>query len=660
MPQLTPNYYFQPWPEGGGDSPDDESAPGLTCVPFALLQRHGALMLDPGTAATISPPDGAPESWGRPPRPTVYRARTLLIPPAVLQDNLVAITNALRSVGMAIAHPDRVRPMQILPSLARVVVLVPAGPVPVTIDAWTALQALRAHASHSDKDGDRASGDGDAGDGDAGDGDAGSRVPPLPVDAVKQISLEHLLIGSQISGSPASEGNGISGSPASEGNGLTGPGATDSYCYSGGDTRAPVAVLMPAPPRPKRHRGGPRRVVVAVLDTGVRSHPWLDISPYPWKTDPNDGFVQVDPTIQAGIKTDSAAAAGFGDQPRLPISGEWDTPVSDDPLLGELNEATGHGTFISGIVRQVAPEAQVLSIRIMHSDGIVYEGDLLVALALLAGQIAAAQSGGMTGMVDVVSLSFGYFDECAADIGYNSALWKIIHMLLELGVAVVAASGNYSTSRRFFPAAFSLQTSPLPVIAAGALNPNASRALFSDGGRWAWAWASGAAVISTFPDDINGSRMPEVRLPAHPHNATPPGLPADREAFDPDNYHGGFASWSGTSFSAPLIAAQLAAQLEANAARPGLALGGTGNQAATSRVTAALTDMIAAAPQATAPGGPPAVPGGAPAAPGGAPATPGGAAATPGGAAAAPGGAAPAVPATARRRRRWIRTSGAD
>jgi hypothetical protein len=422
---------------------------------------------------------------------------------------------------------------------------------------------------------------------------------PEPVrltrDIVRRIALEHLLIGSAITGSPSTEGNGISGSPSTEGNGLTGPGSTDSYVYSGGDTRAPVAVCLPAPRRRPAGELPCRRPVVAVLDTGVRSHPWLDVRPDPgqrYATEPG-GFVAVDWAMQDAILAASLAAAASGDQPRVPVRGPWDTPVSADPLLGELNDATGHGTFIAGIVRQAAPDARVLAIRIMHSDDVVYEGDLMNALALLAGRIAAAEAGDMAAMVDVVSLSLGYFDESAADVTFSSGLWQVIQLLLELGVAVVAAAGNYSTSRPFYPAAFSLEPGPGPVVGVGALNPDLSRALFSNGGRWVWAWAAGAAVVSTFPDDINGSRTPEVRVPPHPANGLPPGspLPADRAALDPDNYRGGFATWSGTSFAAPLLAAHLAARLLEQQAGPGLGLDEPGAAAASGRVTAALAQM---------------------------------------------------------------------
>ena len=86
-----------------------------------------------------------------------------------------------------------------------------------------------------------------------------------------------------------------------------------------------------------------------------------------------------------------------------------------DPLVGELNTDTGHGTFIAGIVRQVAPDARVLAMRIMHGDGVVYERDLLCALGLAGRARRGGRGRRPAGMVDVVSLSLGYFDESAAD-----------------------------------------------------------------------------------------------------------------------------------------------------------------------------------------------------------------------------------------------------
>jgi subtilisin family serine protease len=123
----------------------------------------------------------------------------------------------------------------------------------------------------------------------------------------------------------------------------------------------------------------------------------------------------------------------------------------------------------------------------------------------------------------------------------------------------------------------------------GALNPNGSKALFSDDGGWVDAWASGAAVVSTFPTDTNCSRSPEIRTRAHPAGEMPPAAALPRESLDPDDYSDGFAVWSGTSFSAPLLAAQIArALLEGAGARP---LNDPGEQAATDRTMAALAAM---------------------------------------------------------------------
>lgn len=601
MPQLTRNWYFGPRPATGGPGPaghDDGLAPGLTCVPAAVLERHGARVLDPATAPAI-PGSGGPGragGWASPPRPTVYRARTLLIPGDLIEDpaSFGAINAALAPVGMRVVPPgpargqafrsERARALRRLP---RIAVLVPAAEpgrpaLPVAVDAWTALQALRAAATAAHDD----------------QATAGRTV--LTREMVRRIALEHLLAGSAITGSPSTEGNGISGSPSTEGNGLAGPGSTDSYVYRGGDTRAPVTVCLPAPARRAAAECGSRRPVVAVLDTGVRAHPWLDVRPDPAAryavTEP-DGFVAVDWAIQQAIAAASEQAAAQGDCPRVPVRGPWDTPVSGNPLAGELNDATGHGSFIAGIVRQVAPDARVLAIRVMHSDDVVYEGDLLCALSLLADRVAAAGAGDMAEMADVVSLSLGYFDESPADVAYSSGLWQVIEVLLEMGVAVVAAAGNYATSRRFYPAAFALQPppGPVPLISVGALNPNGSRAMFSDGGPWVWAWAAGAAIVSTFPDDLNGSRTPELRVRPHPGAGPPPGVafPPGREALDPDNYRGGFATWSGTSFSAPLLAARIAAQLLERAADPELGLDRPGPQAARQRVDAAVTDLEA-------------------------------------------------------------------
>jgi subtilisin family serine protease len=586
--------FEEPRRDKGGAGPlADDYGPALISLPAAVLERHGARLL---SAAAAELPDSPA------PRPTVYRARTLLIPADLLRDPVIgAIRRALARVGLTLRVPEvdtgRGRPGQgraaeLLRRLPRTVVLAPAAsagdkaPVPVVVDAWVALQAVRAAAR------------------------PGQALDPA---AARRISLEHLLVSGSINGSPIWNSSGVAGSPIWNSSGVTGPGSTGSYLFSGGDARTPVALCLDPPDRGELAYCNDtygRRPVVAILDTGVRTHPWLGVTadrqaPGGYVT-AADGSVTVDEALQQAIYAESQAAASAGDRPRQLIRYPWDTPVTNDPLVGEIETDLGHGTFIAGIVRQVAPSAQVLSIRITHSDGMVYEGDLTCALGQLIAQIAAAQENGRAAGVDVLSLSLGYFSETEADQAYSSGLWAALEALLQMGVLVVAAAGNFSTRRRFYPAAFAerpAQGAAAPLISVGAYNPNGSRALFSDDGCWVKAWATGAAIISTYPTDINASREPEVEVRARsaasgPPTSGPPGVPAGgavsrrREALDPDDFTSGFTVWSGTSFSAPLLAALTCARLMTGAeADKGLHLDKAGAAAAITRVTRALASL---------------------------------------------------------------------
>jgi Subtilase family len=589
-------WYFQPRSDGGGAARDDDDdpPPGLLSLPAALLERHGARVLHPGHAAVV---DGYPR-----PRPTVYRARTLLVPDDLHQDSgfITDVNRVLGLAGMRLelttgdadadlaAGDGGQQVFEDLSRLPRPAVLVPLPDYgrPVDIDAWTALQTLRAAATvQREPTADEASPD----------------AEQLVIDKtnVDRIELEHLMIGSPITGSPVGEsGGGITGGPGN-GSDTSGPTTTSSYLFSGGDPRTPVAVLAKPPSRKRDATCASlygRRPVVAVLDTGVRTHEWLDVGVNPnggYTTSPT-GFVDWDPKIQDRIREESERAREKGDKRRQVIRNAWDAPITDNPLIGELNEAFGHGTFIAGIVRQVAPEARVLAVRVMHSDDVLYEGDIICALRHLAKRIARARPDDLVAQVDVLSLSFGYFSESAHDKVVTSGLWQAIKVLLSLGVVVVAAAGNYATSRKFYPAAFALEPVPagqVPVISVGALNPIGTKAVFSNDGHWVTAWAVGACVVSTYPVDADASRTPELRIPVNrmPSGQWPPG----REALDPNDYSAGFALWSGTSFSAPYGAALIAKSL-LKGAKPvgsGLKLDSPGTEEKRRRALAACNNL---------------------------------------------------------------------
>jgi hypothetical protein len=195
-------YRFDP---PGKTFPDhDGSGPGLEHLPQALLDRHGARVLHPSSVPVA-------EGWPTP-RSTVYRARTLLVPQNLHnQDFLAQVTLVLERVGMVlepVAAPREVTEDQDLADVPTIAVLTPIrdGRAPVVVDAWVALTALR-DATNPPKGG--RGGDGhDQDDQDTNHATAARDGGPiLKVEAVRQITLEHLLVGAMITGSPEIDGN---------------------------------------------------------------------------------------------------------------------------------------------------------------------------------------------------------------------------------------------------------------------------------------------------------------------------------------------------------------------------------------------------------------------------------------------------------------------
>jgi subtilisin family serine protease len=274
-----------------------------------------------------------------------------------------------------------------------------------------------------------------------------------------------------------------------------------------------------------------------------------------------DSIVDRDPTVNGSL------LIGLPDGP---YNSEVHGSVND-PLEGILDSDAGHGTFIAGLIRQTCPDARILAARVMHGDGAVQEVDLLRALnRLVFRQALALRRQDASAFVDVLSLSLGYYHELPADKAMDHKLIAPLSELGRLGVAVVAAAGNDSTSRHFYPAGFAphplsqlpAQYAALPVLSVGALNPDRRFvALFSNDGDWVLCERPGAALISTMPVALNGSLGPiaDVLLANGERRST----------IDPDDFRGGFATWSGTSFAAPVLAGEIAQYLyRANALDP--------------------------------------------------------------------------------------------
>jgi len=476
-------------------------------------------------AKVLRPQDAVPAADGEPVESTAYRHDTLLVFGRDWDSTLHGrkfgdfVTESLRRIGIEVVPPlvfhgeSEVGQLLHLADqhlefgLPRQLFLRPIADVPPTLplDAWRALQHVRYAAGRADANSQH-------------DTSGWFR------ERADRIALEHVLW------SALARGDGeIFGLPGTEGHG----GGGGDLLSDNDPGRVPVRVLVGPPPRSATAPA--RRPVVAVLDTPVGPHDWLPMRhPAAVATD----YV-VDESLMSFVPTAGVAGGRV---------------VA--PLVGSLDSHAGHGTYIAGIIRQVAPDATVLSIPIMHNDGLVDEMSLQLALGLVLGRVVAAQDrGAKDSFVDVVLLSLGYY---SATPHLRPLLWCILNALTCRGVAIVASAGNDATARKCYPAAWATDKrwgGPLAICSVGALNPNGTRAIFSNqtddraGPDWVTAWEPGVAIVSTFPK-MRGSRSAALQNTDY-----------GRESFDPDDFSHGFGLWRGTSFAAAVKAAKLARSL---------------------------------------------------------------------------------------------------
>ncbi len=186
---------------------------------------------------------------------------------------------------------------------------------------------------------------------------------------------------------------------------------------------------------------------------------------------------------------------------------------------GYLDPVAGHGTFIAGLIRRVAPEVAVGVVQALSSFG---DGDEMEVCC----QISDLCSSDIP--PHIISLSFsGYTLE------KPNMLKNALKKAQKKGIVVVASAGNDGIDREAYPAAFP------GVIAVAALGPEGPAA-FSNHGDWVDACAPGVDLTSFF-----FSQDGDV----------------EREyGYDEDSFKG-WASWSGTSFAAPNVAGAIARRM---------------------------------------------------------------------------------------------------
>jgi len=247
--------------------------------------------------------------------------------------------------------------------------------------------------------------------------------------------------------------------------------------------------------------------IVAVIDTGVDpNHPVL----YPILLQGYD-FMRNQPGASEWLDV-SGMQSGYtdaGTQNQQPGYVQQSTAAVLDQstaavLDGSPYVAFGHGTMTSGLVHLVAPKAKILPLKAFSANGTGYLANIVAALYY------AVQHG-----ANVVNMSF--------DLTSSSpSLNKAVSYANKAGVVLVAAAGNENTNAPVYPAAISGS-----VVGIASTTDWDARSSFSNYGSYdVWIAAPGEFVTSTYPG-------------------------------------GTYASSSGTSFSAPLVAGTAALMLNA-------------------------------------------------------------------------------------------------
>lgn len=211
--------------------------------------------------------------------------------------------------------------------------------------------------------------------------------------------------------------------------------------------------------------------VVAVIDTGVQS----DHPEFAGRTTAGYDFVDLDGTPD-----------DVGDG-------------RDNDFDGATDEMVGHGTHVAGIVALAAPDARIMPIRALDTEGRGTTFGIARAIKFATGNGA-----------DVVNLSLG-----------SSRDTELLGDLIgddddDVGPTVfVAAAGNDGDAAQQFPAAED------GAIAVASVDGEKKKSDFSNYGGWVTVAAPGTDIFAPFPT-------------------------------------GRYAAWSGTSMATPFVAGQAA------------------------------------------------------------------------------------------------------
>jgi Subtilase family len=206
----------------------------------------------------------------------------------------------------------------------------------------------------------------------------------------------------------------------------------------------------------------------------------------------------------------------------------WLEGVKGDPdprtaAGGLLQPYDGHGTFVAGVARCIAPGAEIFVANVFDTAGSALESDCVPKL-----------NAGLAWGADIVHLTI-------ASPSRNNIPMLTLEAWLEglrshKGVLCVVAAGNYGKPRPCWPAAFT------EVLSVGALATDCRRrAYFSNYGGWVDVYAPGENLVNAY---ATGTYDCQISPYAGEHRT-----------------FSGVAQWSGTSFSTPIVTGLIATRM---------------------------------------------------------------------------------------------------
>lgn len=212
----------------------------------------------------------------------------------------------------------------------------------------------------------------------------------------------------------------------------------------------------------------------------------------------------------------------------------WLSSVTGDKESRDVGHYRGHGTFVCGVLRAVAPKAEIDVNGKLVTLGAVVEEELVVDLreAILSDH------------AQVISMSAG---TTSRDGLPPIALSVACELLAASHTVLVAAAGNDGSTEPFYPAYLATadprvnREALANVVSVGALDPDGALAPYSNY-QWPIVYARGSQVVNAYPY-------------GHYDYEEDPKVGQSAEFVD------GMASWDGTSFATPVVAGLIAGRM---------------------------------------------------------------------------------------------------